>query len=105
MVLDGGKVLRTKVVRVGRCGCGKLAYSSRKLAKATAAVEARSTGEPIYAYKCVRGGHCWHLGHPIGWRRQQRELLERAAIVSRLDDVPLSKRELFMLLDALEGKP
>lgn len=32
-------------------------------------------------------------------------LRERAATATRLDDVPLSKRELLMLLDALEGKP
>ena len=29
----------------------------------------------------------------------------RAERTSRLDDVPVSKAELFMLLDALEGKP
>jgi len=73
VVLEGGKVRRTKVTRMGRCRCGKLAYSSRKLAKARAVHESKATGEPIYAYHCVRGGHCWHIGHPIGWRAAQRE--------------------------------
>lgn len=72
VVLEGGKVRRAKVTRC-RCTCGKLAYSSRKIAKARAIHEAKASGEPIHAYHCVRGGHCWHLGHPIGWHREQRE--------------------------------
>lgn len=46
------------------------------------------------------------FGHPpMTLTELVPHLRERAAIVSRLDDVPLSKRELFMLLDALEGNP
>lgn len=65
---DHGKVHRSKVSRVS--ACGKQAYSSRKLAKGRAATQAKATGEPIEAYKCTAGCHCWHIGHPRGWRKE-----------------------------------
>lgn len=43
--------------------------------------------------------------HPMTLTELVPHLRERAATATRLDDVPLSKRELLMLLDALEGKP
>lgn len=60
-----GAVLRSKVQRTGSatCKCGKQGYSSKKLAKATAANQSRETGERIEAYHCF-GGHCYHIGHP-----------------------------------------
>lgn len=48
--------------------CGKLAYSSKKVALATAAHARRETGENIRAYKCGPC-HCWHIGHPPGLPR------------------------------------
>lgn len=46
------------------------------------------------------------FGHPpMTLTQLVPHLRERAATATRLDDVPLSKRELLMLLDALEGKP
>ena len=44
------------------------------------------------------------FGHlPMTLTELVPHLRERAAIVSRLDDVAVSKAELLMLLDALEG--
>lgn len=63
----------TKVILNPRCGCGKQGYTSRKVALEKAAIARRETDEPIQAYRCTRGGHCWHLGHPPGWRAQQAE--------------------------------
>lgn len=60
-----GQVRRVKITP---SPCGKLAYSSRKLALSTAAIQARATGEQIEAYKCTRGCHAWHIGHPAGSR-------------------------------------
>lgn len=48
--------------------CGKLAYSSKKVALANAAHARRETGENIRAYKCGPC-HCWHIGHPPGLPR------------------------------------
>lgn len=64
---DTGYVSRSPVARRGRCGCPKLAYASRKLAKAAAKRHQRGTGELIHAYHC-EAGHCWHVGHPVGSR-------------------------------------
>lgn len=61
-----GKVTRTKVTP--RSACGKFAYSSRKIAAAAAKAQTRNTGEYIVAYRCKRGCHCWHVGHPPGSR-------------------------------------
>lgn len=46
-----------------RCDCPKMSYTHRKEAKAMAAQQTRTSGELIVAYKCRRGGHCWHIGH------------------------------------------
>lgn len=64
---ETGKVRAVKVVPSRRCG--KLAYSSKKLALSQAAIARRETGERIEAYKCRNGCHCWHLGHPPGLPR------------------------------------
>lgn len=48
--------------------CGKVSYSSRKIAISVAKRTSREKGELIEAYKCKRGCHAWHLGHPIGSR-------------------------------------
>lgn len=61
----------SKVVYNPPCGCGKFGYTGRKVALHAAAIARRDTGEPIDAYKCTRGGSCWHIGHPPGWRQQQ----------------------------------
>lgn len=53
-----------------RRGCGKVAYSSKKHAKGAAARQSIETGETIKAYKCTRGCHAWHIGHPPGTRRE-----------------------------------
>lgn len=46
------------------------------------------------------------FGHqPMGLVELVPHLRERAARTSRLDDVAVSKAELLVLLDALEGKP
>lgn len=63
---DTGLVVRSKVI--GGTACGKQGYSSRKLAKSTAAIQSRNTGETLTAYHCTRGCHCWHIGHPPGTR-------------------------------------
>lgn len=64
--LDGGKVERQQTVSPTntRCDCGKIGYTSRKAAATAASVARRETdGDPIYPYKCVRGGHVYHIGH------------------------------------------
>lgn len=63
---DRDKVHRHHQVHA-RCRCPKLAYTSRKRAKAAAAAQTRNTGELITAYHCG-SGHCWHIGHPPGTR-------------------------------------
>lgn len=71
---DNGRVFGTsKVIRDAPCTCGKQGYTSRKVALEYAAIARRDYGEPIHAYRCTRGGHCWHLGHPPGWRSQHPE--------------------------------
>lgn len=74
-MLRDGKVARVKVTSRTSCPCGKRAYSSRKVAAAKAIEMSKLSGEPIEAYHCVRGGHCFHIGHPPGWRRAQREAM------------------------------
>lgn len=52
-------------------GCAtKQRYRSRKFASARASAERRRSGEPIEAYHC-HVHHCWHVGHPPGWRARQ----------------------------------
>lgn len=58
-------------------GCGKLAYSGRKVAAMQAAIARRDTGENIRHYKCV-DCHAWHIGHPGGQPRMLEELNESA---------------------------
>ena len=65
---ETSKLERTHAVPSARCG--KLAYSSKKVAKMYAAAQTRSSGEHIEAYRCIRGCHCWHIGHPPGSREQ-----------------------------------
>lgn len=61
---ETGRVSRSKVKRQGSsCRCGKQAYTSKKIAKATAKAQTRATGELIEAYHCY-AGHCFHIGHP-----------------------------------------
>lgn len=69
---DGVVVGRTKILR--QTPCGKQGYTSRKLALHAAAIARNETGEPIHAYRCSVGCHCWHLGHPPGWRQEQARL-------------------------------
>lgn len=64
---DAGKVHRVHAVP---SACGKLAYTSRKRAKAAAAVNRREFGENVEAYKCPNGCHAWHIGHPPGLPRR-----------------------------------
>jgi hypothetical protein len=59
-----GKVSRSKIAATSPCG--KQAYSSKKVAKQRAVFSSKMTGETIEAYKCKRGCHAWHLGHPPG---------------------------------------
>lgn len=66
---NDGRVRREQVVRWS--GCGKVAYSSRKLAKDRAKRSSHVTGELIHAYHC-HPCHAWHIGHPIGSRSPQR---------------------------------
>ena len=63
---DRDKVHRHHQVHAG-CWCPKLAYTSKKRAKAHAAAQTRASGELITAYHCL-AGHCWHIGHPPGSR-------------------------------------
>jgi|SRR6185312_12597169 len=66
VTLDGGEIVKRHIIPPGdtRCRCGKNGYTSRKGAAARAAAPRReSGGEPIYAYRCDQGGHCWHIGH------------------------------------------
>ena len=70
-----GKVVRKTRTESAGCPCGKVAYSSRKLAAAAAVAASKDSGEPIEAYHCTRGGHCFHIGHPIGWHAAQREAM------------------------------
>ena len=65
--LEDGSLVRVQSVR---SGCGKLAYPSKKVAKAKAAEQSRNTGTVIRAYHCVDRCHCWHIGHPWGQRQQ-----------------------------------
>ncbi len=60
---EDGVVRKVTVIRVTRC-CGKQGYVGRKQAIAAAKAETKATGELIHAYKCSKGGHCWHIGHP-----------------------------------------
>ena len=69
---DHGVYGTSKVLIEPPCGCGKYGYTGRKIAKNAAAIARRDTGEPIYAYRCTRGGHVWHIGHPRGWHTQKR---------------------------------
>lgn len=59
--LTEGKVVRRKAGRW--CPCGKVAYSSRKLATTTAKRQTRQAGEDVEAYHDFRC-HAWHVGHP-----------------------------------------
>ena len=63
--LEDGTLVRVHAVRRG---CGKLAYPSKKIAKAKAAEQARQTRALIRAYHCTDGCHAWHMGHPWGQR-------------------------------------
>ena len=62
-----GRAHRHKVV--AGTGCGKLGYSSRKIAASAAANSRRTTGEDIRPYKCPHGCHCWHIGHHPWWAK------------------------------------
>lgn len=64
---ESGKVHRLRVIPT--TACGKQGYVTRKLAATAAAVERKRSGEPIFAYRCVRGCHLFHIGHPPGWKR------------------------------------
>lgn len=67
---ETGRVSRSKVNRQGSsCSCGKQAYTSKKIAKATAKAQSRATGEDIEAYHCY-AGHCFHIGHRPGSERR-----------------------------------
>lgn len=69
---DEGPIRRTKVLIFGAdCGCGKVAYTSWKVAAEHAARLRRQTGETIEPYHC-KPGHCWHVGHPIGLHSRRR---------------------------------
>lgn len=48
--------------------CGKLTYSTKKVAKAKARISARESGEDIEAYHCYPC-HGYHIGHAPGSRR------------------------------------
>ena len=64
-----GKMVKSVVAQ---SYCGKLSYVTRKLAATVAAVQRKETGEEIYAYKCDRGCHAWHIGHRNdGWEDAQ----------------------------------
>jgi len=63
---DDGSVTHADVRRDSPCG--KAAYRKRKVALAVAKRVTLETGELIQAYRCVRGCHAWHLGHPPGTR-------------------------------------
>lgn len=56
-----GQAFREQARRSDRCG--KLAYVSKKEAKARAKAQTRFSGEYIEAYHCF-ACHCYHIGHP-----------------------------------------
>lgn len=64
---DRGVVYRSPVVASSKCG--KYAYATKKLAKATAVRQSKESGEDIRAYHCY-GCHSYHIGHPPGSRLQ-----------------------------------
>lgn len=68
---NGRLVGKTDIVGPRRNGCPKNRYASKKVAKQRAIASAKLLNEPIHAYKCPKGCHAWHIGHPIGWRAQQ----------------------------------
>lgn len=51
--------------------CGKRGYTCRKVAAAMAARARSESGEPIEPYRCEHGCHCFHIGHPPGWKVAQ----------------------------------
>lgn len=59
---DTGYVTRSKVTRNCR-GCGKVAYSSRKLAAAAVARIRRQTGDQALEVYHDYGCHALHIGH------------------------------------------
>lgn len=69
---DGDGVVRGRTKIITTTPCGKQGYTSRKVAKNRAAIARAETGEPIHAYRCA-GCHCWHIGHPPGWRAAHPE--------------------------------
>lgn len=66
---ETGLVTRTKR---GSCECGKVLYTSRKMALEAAAIQRRDYGDPdirpYHSYPC----HGYHLGHPTP-RRDREE--------------------------------
>lgn len=70
-----GEDLASSSGRLASCK-GKASYSNRKeAARAASRLKKRlfdRTGsiEPIHAYHCTLCHHCWHVGHPQGWRRE-----------------------------------
>ena len=58
-----------------RCA-SKLRYRTRKFALTVAAHKAKAIGEPLTAYHCW-DCHCYHLGHPVGWRAATGNLVRR----------------------------
>lgn len=72
---ETGKIERTPATR-GHCPCGKIAYSSRKVAAQQAAIARARTGHaevirPYHSEVC----HAWHIGHPPG-EGMRRALVE-----------------------------
>lgn len=63
MLGHGGEAPVRRQAVVPRSKCGKFLYTKKKLAKASAALQSRDTGEDIRAYHCY-GCHGYHIGHP-----------------------------------------
>jgi hypothetical protein len=62
--MSTGKITRSTLIP--HTPCGKHGYTARKVAAAAAKRSSNWTGERIEAYRCTRGCHCWHIGHPPG---------------------------------------
>lgn len=63
---DDGTAYRPKVERSARCG--KLTYSTKKIAKNKAREASRISGDRIEAYHCYPC-HGYHIGHVPGTAR------------------------------------
>jgi hypothetical protein len=75
-----GKVTRTQLIP--HTPCGKNGYTTRKIAAAVAKRASKETGDTIEAYRCKRGCHCWHIGHPPGYsltRHREQQTMQREA--------------------------